>query len=165
MGSDVPLRRHAVPLQDRHLIPFTVTILEEAQDEELSERLKEEWPGILLWAIEGALQWHEYGLAPPECVRNATAEYFEEQDAIAAWLASECETERLPYFQRENTRDQFTSWSAFAQAAGEHPGTSKWFSEQLQNRGFQKRREAGTGNKGFGQIRLKRPGCSDREGY
>lgn len=146
-----------------HLIPFTVTISEEARDEELPERLKEEWPGILLWAIEGALLWHEYGLAPPECVRNATAEYFEEQDAIAAWLASDCKTANLPDFQRENVRDLFASWSAFAQTAGEHPGTSKWFSEQLRNRGFPKKRESGTGNKGFGQIRLKRPDYSDRE--
>lgn len=148
-----------------HLIPFQVTIPEEARDEDLPERLKEEWPGILLWAIEGALLWHEYGLAPPECVRNATAEYFEEQDGIAAWIASDCETENISDFQRENTRDLFRSWTAWAKAAGEQPGTSKWFSEQLQNKGFQKKREPGTGRMGYRSIRLRRLDYTEQEGF
>jgi putative DNA primase/helicase len=148
-----------------HLIPFTVTMPPEARDEDLPNKLQSEWPGILLWAIEGALLWHEYGLAPPEIVRNATAEYFEEQDAIAGWIAGECETEGLPDFQRENTRDLFASWSLWAKAAGEQPGTSKWFSEQLQNRGFPKKREGHTGTRGFAGIRLKRPDYSDQEGW
>ena len=40
-----------------HLVPFTVTIPPEERDEQLSEKLKEEWPGILGWAIEGAAEW------------------------------------------------------------------------------------------------------------
>jgi P4 family phage/plasmid primase-like protien len=148
-----------------HLIPFTVTIPPEARDEELPDKLKDEWPGILLWAIEGAVQWYQFGLCPPEIVIKATAEYFEEQDAIADWLESACETENLPDYQRENIKDLFKSWMSWAKAAGESPGTSKWFSEQLQNKGFPKKREAETGNRGFADIRLIRPDCSDREIY
>ena len=34
------------------LIPFTVTIPEEKQDKQLTEKLKAEWPGILTWAVQ-----------------------------------------------------------------------------------------------------------------
>ena len=42
-----------------HLIPFTVTIPEDERDETLPVALKEEWAGILQWAIEGCLDWQE----------------------------------------------------------------------------------------------------------
>jgi putative DNA primase/helicase len=54
-----------------HLIPFTVTIPLEERDENLPERLKVEWPGILKWMIEGCLKWQEIGLAPPHAVHAA----------------------------------------------------------------------------------------------
>jgi putative DNA primase/helicase len=37
-----------------HLVPFTVTIPEEQRDEHLTEKLKQEWQGILSWMTVGA---------------------------------------------------------------------------------------------------------------
>ncbi len=37
-----------------HLIPFNVTIPLAERDSELGERLRDEWPGILAWMIDGA---------------------------------------------------------------------------------------------------------------
>lgn len=51
-----------------HLIPFTVTIPAEQRDITLGDRLKEEWPGILSWAIDGCLDWQQKRLAPPKAV-------------------------------------------------------------------------------------------------
>ena len=74
-----------------HLIPFTVTIPPEERDEDLAERLRTEWPGILAWAIAGCLEWQKHGLAPPEAVTAATGSYLEAEDAIAAWIDERCQ--------------------------------------------------------------------------
>jgi putative DNA primase/helicase len=42
-------------------------------DRSLSEKLKAELPGILSWAIRGALKWKREGLAEPEAVKAASA--------------------------------------------------------------------------------------------
>ena len=57
------------------LIPFTVTIPEEERDKRLLQKLKDELPGILAWAVEGCLEWQQYGLGMPEEVKQAVKEY------------------------------------------------------------------------------------------
>ena len=91
-----------------HLIPFTVTIPEDERDETLTERLKEEWPGILQWMIDGCIEWQERGLQPPQAVRAATETYLAAQDAIGAWMDECCERD-LEVF--ETQKDLFGSWS------------------------------------------------------
>ena len=76
-----------------HLIPFTVTIPPDQRDTTLGDRLKDEWPGILAWAIEGCIEWHGKGLAAPKAVIDATAKYLEAEDAIDAWI---CDATRRP---------------------------------------------------------------------
>ena len=44
------------------LIPFTVTIPKEEIDTRLPEKLLEELPGILNWAVEGCLKWQQEGV-------------------------------------------------------------------------------------------------------
>src|SRR5438874_9059142 len=73
-----------------HLIPFTVTIPAEHRDEALPERLREEWPGILSWMIDGALDWQERGIAPPACVDEATEAYLAAEDAFGTWIDERC---------------------------------------------------------------------------
>lgn len=76
------------------LIPFEVAIAEKDQDKHLPEKLKKELPGILNWAIKGCLQWQEVGLAAPDEVARATAEYREEMDVLAPFFADCCTLER-----------------------------------------------------------------------
>jgi putative DNA primase/helicase len=56
------------------LIPFVVTIPEDQQDRQLTERLVAEWPGILAWAVRGCLEWQarQCDLEFPPAVRVAT---------------------------------------------------------------------------------------------
>jgi putative DNA primase/helicase len=49
-----------------HLVPFAVTIPSEERDSDLAEKLKDEWPGILAWLIEGCLEWQTEGLRRPK---------------------------------------------------------------------------------------------------
>jgi putative DNA primase/helicase len=59
-------------------------------DKELGEKLRGEWPGILRWMIEGCLAWQEEGITRPAVVREATEEYFTDQDVFGAWAAERC---------------------------------------------------------------------------
>lgn len=59
-------------------------------DPELTEKLRQEWPGILRWMIEGCVTWQREGLSRPQAVAEATAEYFEAQDHFGRWLAECC---------------------------------------------------------------------------
>ena len=65
-----------------NLVPFTVTIPKAERDLELAEKLKEEWPGILQWMIEGCNEWQEFGLGAPAAVTAATDEYLAAQDTV-----------------------------------------------------------------------------------
>ncbi|MCZ6885364.1 MAG: phage/plasmid primase, P4 family, partial [Alphaproteobacteria bacterium] len=58
-----------------HLIPFDVTIPKDERDLHLAEKLKDEWGGILQWAVDGCLAWRNEGLNPPAAVREATDQY------------------------------------------------------------------------------------------
>ena len=72
-------------------IPFEVQIPKEEQDKQLSEKLKEEWPGILnLFIVEGALLWQHKGLEPPERIKQATQAYREEMDILGMWIGESC---------------------------------------------------------------------------
>lgn len=72
-----------------HLVDFAVTIPVEDRDQELPEKLKAEYGGILAWALLGCQEWQKTGLKPPASVLEATSEYLDGEDSIANWI-SEC---------------------------------------------------------------------------
>lgn len=55
----------------------------------LARKLEAEREGIFRWLVEGAVEWYEDGLRPPESVIAAGREYQSEQDRIAQFV-SEC---------------------------------------------------------------------------
>jgi putative DNA primase/helicase len=132
------------------LVPFAVTIPPDERDETLTERLKNEWPGILYWMIKGCHDWLETGLAPPEIVKAATAAYLEAEDAVTAWLEEACERDANAW---ESSSALFASWKTSAEKAGEHPGTMKRLVQNLEARGFVPRRRAN--GRGFEGVRIK----------
>jgi phage/plasmid-associated DNA primase len=73
------------------LVEFGVTIPESERDTTIPDRLREEYGGILAWALEGCLKWQRDGLSPPESVRVATAAYLAGEDMIGAWIEECCE--------------------------------------------------------------------------
>lgn len=140
-----------------HLIPFTVTIPESERDEQLGEKLKAEWPGILNWMIEGCLAWQRDGLCPPDAVKSATAAYLEAEDALAAWIEDAGEADPDAW---ESTQVLYRSWKSWAERAGEHPGTLRKFSQRLEDRGeafgIRKTRN-GIGQRGFSGLSVSKP--------
>jgi putative DNA primase/helicase len=135
-GVDEAIRRRM------NLIPFSVTIPEAVRDPDLLEKLKAEWPGILRWMIEGCTRWQGEGLAQPDIVRQATADYIAAEDALAQWMA-ECCTIKATHTAR--LAGLFESWRKWAEAAGEFVGSQKRFSQAMQDRGFRHRLQGHTG--------------------
>ena len=140
-----------------HLIPFNVTIPTGERDPNLAEKLKAEWGGILAWAVQGCLEWRKVGLNPPRAVREATDDYLTAEDSFGAWL-EEC-TEPAVDWNLEKSADLFASYKAWAEKAGENPGTQKRFAGTLQDRGYAKKDTKAA--RGFEGIRLKRADYSD----
>lgn len=68
------------------LIPFEVTIPAAQRDLDLEHKLRAELPGILVWAVQGCLQWQEHGLSSPPAVELATLDYRAEEDELADFL-------------------------------------------------------------------------------
>jgi len=110
-------------------------------DTNLHQELKGEYPAILRWMIDGCLDWLENGLVLPEVVKQATAEYFEDEDIFGRWIAEKCECE--PGLQAK-AMELYESWKVFAEANGESPGSSKSLAEMLKQRGFKSKKSGGT---------------------
>lgn len=151
-GVDEAIRRRL------NLIPFLVTIPPNERDPDLPEKLKAEWPGILAWMIEGCLDWQNERLDPPAAVVMATDAYMETEDALGQWIAECCRTSGWGA-----SADLFASWRQWAETAGEFVGSQKRFSQALEARGFQPRREGAAGTKGFAGIHV-RPAAVPQKG-
>ncbi len=124
------------------------------QDKQLESKLREEGPGILRWMVEGCLDWQMNGLVRPDVVLSATADYFSEQDTVHQWVEELCE---LGPRQSDTLAVLFKSWSDYALANGEKPGTTKWFSQTLARLGCEsvKNTPGQNGKRGFKGIGVK----------
>ncbi|MFO1152771.1 MAG: phage/plasmid primase, P4 family [Rhodospirillales bacterium] len=145
-----------------HLLPFTVRIPPEQRDPNLFDKLKQEWPAILGWAIEGCLAWQAEGLSPPTAVRRATAEYFDDEDSFGRWLDECCVRDSMAH---ETTRELYAAWTAWAERSGLWAGSEPKFRSALKARGFAAKREPGTNLSGFAGIRLLRRDYTDNPRY
>ncbi len=127
-----------------------------AKDLQLETKLRAEWPGILRWMIEGCLDWLKNGLVRPEVVLAATAEYFSEQDTVHQWVEELCTVGKGQY---DTLAILFKSWSEYALANGEKPGTTKWFSQTLARLGCEavKNTPGNHGKRGFTGIGVNLP--------
>jgi len=147
-----------------NLIPFTVTIPDAERDKHLFDKLKEEWPGILSWMIEGCLVWQTMGLAPPTAVRDATNEYLRSEDALGLWFAERCIAD--PVSTGALTSRLFEDWKRWAERAREYQISMRKFSEMLEARsealGIKKVSDLqmidGKHGRGFKGVRLRYDG-------
>src|SRR5262249_45583515 len=108
-GNTKPSLRHIDEAIRRRviLIPFVVTIPEKERDPKLKEKLKEEWPAILRWMVDGCLEWKKVGLQIPESIRLATDDYLADQDTFAQWTFDCTERDANAFTP---TRELFESW-------------------------------------------------------
>ena len=136
-----------------HLVPFTVTIPEDKRDPDLAEKLKAEWPQILGWMIQGCMEWQRIGLQPPKTVLAATADYLTGEDSFEQWREARATLDVNAF---ETHGDLWASWQSWAQQTNEPWGSQRRFIQMIEERGFERDREGGTGRRGFKGLRLNR---------
>jgi phage/plasmid-associated DNA primase len=122
-----------------HLVPFTVT--PRVVDNELSAKLKAEWPAILGWLVQGCLEWQKTGLKPPPVVMDATDDYFDESDPLSQWIDECCVRggdEMTPLLTL------WDSWMEWAGRRGEYKGKIQKLSQMLETRMFVKDKDSKT---------------------
>ncbi|MBE0474808.1 phage/plasmid primase, P4 family, partial [Rhodoferax sp.] len=134
-----------------HLVPFTITVPPQKRDKHLQAKLLMERDAILAWGLQGCLEWQKSGLNPPKCVRDATEEYFEEEDAVGEFIDDECQ--RSPH-SKEPISAVYQRWKDRAESRGEFVGSSRWLTQQLLSRGFERDR-LGTGAKAIKGLFLR----------
>jgi putative DNA primase/helicase len=128
------------------LVPFTQRFVGEKADDNLPEKLREnELPGILAWMVEGGLAWQEGGLAKPKTVEDATQQYREEMDTLAAFFEDRCVIEEGASVGATDLYKKFKFW---CETSGEVAGTQRAFGMRLSERGFVSKQGTSGGSKG-----------------
>lgn len=147
---DAAMRRRVV------LVPFTVT--PQTVDRELSRKLEAEYPAILAWMLEGCIKWQRDGLKYAEVVKDATEEYFEDEDAIGRWL-KEC-TEPGSSEDFTPVAELYQRWREWANANGEWDGSQRRLTQALVQKGYHRDRssDAGSRTRGFRGLKLRKEG-------
>jgi putative DNA primase/helicase len=124
-----------------HLIPFTVQIPVAEQDRDLQEKLRQELPGILNWAVEGCLRWQSEGLEAPAEVSSATKAYQDEMDVLGDFLSECC---IIGAGLSVAAGDLYKAYRSWADGNGEKvPLTQQTFGTELTDRGFDPDRGSG----------------------
>lgn len=138
-----------------NIIPFTQKPA--TPDRNLEEKLKAEAGQILSWAIAGCIDWQVNGLARPETVTSATADYFDDQDLFGQWIEERCDRDASKW---ELPNRLYNDWADYARAAGDDPGAQKAMKSKLERAGF---RTAKTmGHRVYRGLTLKPKGaCND----
>ena len=119
------------------LVPFSRYFKPEERDHYLSEKLREEAPGILTWLVEGAKLWYRDGLQEPDKVLAATNALRNNTDLLAGFypgvlVASDGDKVKLA--------KAYEAWEDWASEEAEAAYTARWLGRELESRGLVKRR-------------------------
>ena len=115
------------------LIPFEVNIPKEKVDKNLKYKLREEFPQILAWAVEGCMKWQTEGLEEPACVKDAVKEYKQEMDLVGTFIEQCIE---IDYNSEDKiiASDIFAVYSKWAKQNNEYEMSSKKFFLEAQKK-------------------------------
>lgn len=135
------------------LIPFTITIPKEEQDQDLWQKLEQEKEGIFKWCVEGLKKWLDKGLDPPEAVIQATEEYKEEMDILGEFVSEQIIAVKGKWTLHSEI---YGKYSQIMKDKNERILSSRVFAQKLREKGFKDERR--TGNQLYwADIQLKNP--------
>lgn len=149
VGNYKPRLRGGDPAIARRmlLVPFVASFKGAARDPMMLDKLKGDAPAILHWIVGGAVDWARDGLAVPEAVRAASADYMADHDDLALWFDECCEVS--PDAQCK-AGDAYASFGAWKKERGEHaPSLTAWGARITSIPGITKRRSMGIRYAGF----------------
>jgi putative DNA primase/helicase len=115
------------------IVPFLASFAPESPDriKNMEEQLRDCWPQILRWAIDGCLLWQMHGLDPPAAVRTASADYFAGEDVVGRWMEEYCELKKSSF---TSTGTLYASFKRWAEQNNENAKNERWFSDELAKR-------------------------------
>ena len=122
------------------LIPFKVQIPKEKVDKKLESKLKRELPGILNWAVQGAIDWQTEGLNLPQSVADATNGYRKEMDIIELFVSDNCEVGSDYQAPAAQLYQLYKTW---ASTNNEYVMSKNKFGEEMKKKFERKRISAG----------------------
>jgi P4 family phage/plasmid primase-like protien len=93
------------------LIPFLQKFEGAAADRKLGGKLLAELPGILNWAIAGALLWQKEGLEPPKAITDAVEQYRVEEDDLGAFLREKTRQSRSGFVLHGTLFAAYEEWA------------------------------------------------------
>lgn len=140
---DEAMRRRVV------LIPFDVTIPAHQRDPDLPAKLEKEWPAILRWAIEGAIEWQRMGLAIPSVIDAASSDYMDGEDEIGQFLDDRTIADVSGWVSRGDLIHAYKSWCFNEQVDEMSRGN---FYKAIEERRYRKAKRTGTD--GFSGLRI-----------
>lgn len=124
-GTDLGIWRRV------RLIPFEVNIPSDKIDKHLKFKLRNEFPQILAWAVDGCIKWINEGMTMPQAVYKATKDYQSEMDLIASFM-EECILVDYNNNDIVMASDMFALYTKWANMNNEYGGmTSKKFLAEL----------------------------------
>jgi putative DNA primase/helicase len=133
-------------------IPFDVTIPDNEVDPNLPTKLEAELDGILAWAVQGCLDWQQYGLSEPEAVTIATTRYRHEQDILGDFLEDCCLLEPLATISKADLKEEYQRW---CQDNSIEPVTQRTFRARLIEKGITEGRSSDGKTRIWRGIRLR----------
>ncbi len=122
------------------------SIPEEDRIIDMPARLKPEYPAILQWIIDGAVDFAREGLNMPEQMETDVSDYLRSEDQIAAWMDDCCE---IDHAQRVRVADAYENYKAWCTKDGEFVVTKKTFCSRLNDRGYQTQKSGDRFLRGF----------------
>jgi len=135
-----------------HLIEWGVQIPRERQDSGLPARLRQEFPGILNWIIQGSMDQIAQGLRPPQSIQVATAEFRSESDTFGDFINSMTivdgpSTYPPSSISKRDLFDLYNSYCEDQRIMPLHRHNLRRFNQRIASRGFRSHR--GTAGREF----------------
>ena len=128
VGNHAPKLQGRSPAMERRLRVLPFNRKPENPDPDLKVKLAAEYPAILRWAIEGCLEWQEARLGTTTAIKDASKDYFEDQDAFGQWLDERTIRDSSLTTRTADLLKDFNSWS---QDQGADPVSSNAFAELI----------------------------------
>lgn len=123
------------------IIPLRRSFIGKDADPELINKLKDEIPGILNWALGGYIEWKKQGLNPPSEVTKATTEYQNESDIVAEFVEDNQIKKSDAFVTAKVLYEKFIKW--FDENYSEKPITQQMFGRKMKLLGYESEKQSG----------------------
>jgi len=153
IASNYPMQLNEVDdAIQRRILRLPIICKPDEINPNLRDELRKELPAILMRFIGGCMDWQRDGLCPPDVVKSATKDYFDDQDTFGQWLADHCNVDPLAT-SITATAVLYFDWCEYCEGRGIKHGARNVFRNHLLRRGFEPRN--GAKARGFVGIELK----------